>query len=61
MRPYEPPIDGHAMSSPRMTDDTASVSRIRYSTLSLSAGRATMLPMTNARTMPSSVPSRKFQ
>ena len=56
-----PPIDGVAMSRPRITDDTASVSRIRYSTVSFRAGSATMLPMTNANTMPTTVPSRKFQ
>ena len=61
MRPYVPPISGIATSSPRITEDTASVSRMRYSTLSLSAGSATSVPMTNASTMPSSVPSRKFQ
>ena len=61
MRPYVPPISGIATSRPRITDDTASVSRMRYSTLSLSAGRATSVPMTNASSMPSSVPSRKFQ
>ena len=55
-----PPKSGIAMSSPRITDDTASVSRMRYSTVSLRAGRATSVPMTNASNMPSSVPTRKF-
>ena len=44
-----------------ITDDTARVSRMRYSTDSLSAGSATSVPMTTATAMPSSVPSRKFQ
>ena len=34
---------------------------MRYSTVSFSAGSATSVPMTNASTIPSSVPSRKFQ
>jgi hypothetical protein len=49
------------VKTPTMTNEMASVRRIRYSTESFKAGRATMEPTMKASTMPTSAVGTKFQ
>ena len=44
-----------------ITDDTANVNKIRYSTDSFSAGSATIIPAINASTMPTPTAGKKLQ
>jgi hypothetical protein len=49
------------VNAPMITDEMARVSRIRYSTDSRIAGRATIVPTTKAMAMPMARAGRKFQ
>ena len=61
IKPYEPPSWLKVLNTPRITDDTANVNKMMYSTESFSAHSATAIPNTRARNMPTASPGTKFQ
>ena len=60
MRPYVPPSCGNVVKTPMITEEIASVSRMRYSPESFWAGSATSVPARNAKSMPMIAVGRKL-
>ena len=56
-----PPSWSNVVKNPMITDDIASVMRMRYSTDSFSAGSATSAPTTNATREPKRTAATMFQ